>query len=110
MIYLHVHVHVVYAIMYVRKFPCVVCSVYVLHVRGITQLASSGSASAFAASQPTTKLFIDGQMVESKTDKWINNYNPVRLHCCVPMVTDIAFLFMCQHSKQTPQNVCLIDY
>ena len=26
--------------------------------------------------QPTVKLFIDGQMVESKADRWIDNYNP----------------------------------
>ena len=27
--------------------------------------------------QPTTQLFIDGKFIDSKTDKWINNYNPV---------------------------------
>ena len=27
-------------------------------------------------SQPKTKLFIDGEMVDSKTDRWIDNYNP----------------------------------
>ena len=26
--------------------------------------------------QPTVKLYIDGQMVESKTDRWIDSYNP----------------------------------
>lgn len=26
--------------------------------------------------QPTVKLFIDGQTVDSKTDRWIDNYNP----------------------------------
>ena len=28
-------------------------------------------------SQPTTKLFINGQFVESSTDKWIDIHNPV---------------------------------
>lgn len=27
--------------------------------------------------QPTTKLFINGQFVESKTDRWIDIHNPV---------------------------------
>ncbi len=26
--------------------------------------------------QPTTKLFINGEFVESKSDRWIKNYNP----------------------------------
>jgi len=29
-----------------------------------------------SSSAPTTKLFIDGQFIESKTDKWINVHNP----------------------------------
>ena len=29
--------------------------------------------------QPTTKLFIDGKFVESKTNKWIDLHNPVRI-------------------------------
>ena len=29
--------------------------------------------------QPTVKLFIDGKFVESKTNEWINNYNPVSM-------------------------------
>ena len=28
------------------------------------------------SAQPTAKLLIGGKFVESKTDKWINNYNP----------------------------------
>ncbi len=26
--------------------------------------------------QPTTKLFINGEFVESKSDRWVKNYNP----------------------------------
>jgi hypothetical protein len=31
----------------------------------------------FLLLQPTTKLFINGKFVESKTDRWIDNLNPV---------------------------------
>lgn len=31
---------------------------------------------SYSASAPTTKLFIDGQYVDSKTSKWIDLYNP----------------------------------
>lgn len=29
------------------------------------------------SSQPTTKLFIDGKFIESKTSEWIDIHNPV---------------------------------
>jgi len=33
--------------------------------------------------QPTTKLFLDGKFVESKTNEWIDLYNPVSFwHKC----------------------------
>lgn len=31
----------------------------------------------FCPPQPTTKLFIDGKFVESKTTEWIDIHNPV---------------------------------
>lgn len=30
-------------------------------------------------SQPTTKLFIDGKFVESKTSEWLDIHNPVSI-------------------------------
>lgn len=51
-------------------------------------LASSKKAAPLASllkkyysngSVPTTKLFINGQFVESQTDKWIDIHNPVSI-------------------------------
>lgn len=33
--------------------------------------------STFSPLQPTTKLFIDGKFVESKTSEWLDVHNPV---------------------------------
>lgn len=43
----------------------------------MTLTPSSLSCSPFLLSlQPTVKLFIGGKFVESKAERWINNYNP----------------------------------
>jgi malonate-semialdehyde dehydrogenase (acetylating)/methylmalonate-semialdehyde dehydrogenase len=40
-------------------------------------LASTGVTRCLSSNVPTTKLFINGKFVESKTDRWIDNLNPV---------------------------------
>ncbi|KAJ3413582.1 Methylmalonate-semialdehyde dehydrogenase [acylating] mitochondrial [Chytridiales sp. JEL 0842] len=49
----------------------------------------SSSASALSANVPKTKLFIDGQFMESQTDKWIELRNPAtqELVSLVPQAT-----------------------
>jgi malonate-semialdehyde dehydrogenase (acetylating)/methylmalonate-semialdehyde dehydrogenase len=39
-------------------------------------LASTGVTRCLSSNVPTTKLFINGKFVESKTDRWIDNLNP----------------------------------
>ncbi|XP_046582024.1 LOW QUALITY PROTEIN: probable methylmalonate-semialdehyde dehydrogenase [acylating], mitochondrial [Haliotis rubra] len=42
----------------------------------VGKILSGGNFSRCYATAPTTKMFIDGQMVESKTDKWIDVNDP----------------------------------
>ncbi|XP_067682553.1 probable methylmalonate-semialdehyde/malonate-semialdehyde dehydrogenase [acylating], mitochondrial [Haliotis asinina] len=42
----------------------------------VGKILSGGNISRCYATAPTTKMFIDGQMVESKTDKWIDVHDP----------------------------------
>ncbi|KAL4238119.1 Methylmalonate-semialdehyde dehydrogenase [acylating] mitochondrial [Mactra antiquata] len=46
-----------------------------LRIAQIKQLASHGCR-FYSASAPTTKMFINGKFVESKTDRWIDLHNP----------------------------------
>ena len=46
----------------------------------------------FSLPQPTVKLFINGQFVESKTDNWIDNFNPVSIYRCRKTGVNLQFM------------------
>lgn len=51
-----------------------------------------------------TKLFINGQFVESSTDKWIDIHNPVSTHnCLVKCSFELLFLLVTQGWAFTSQ-------